>query len=130
MTSCGDGNITRKVLIIDLSDFENRKEEIAGQLHYAASEVGFVSFCTSDTPVALASYGHLSQIYTARHGTISHFMTRACLVQVDVSGCSFTSKDMASLRSSLTRHLQPVQTFRSNKVADLLSLTCQLHLVF
>ena len=43
MTSCGDGKITRKVLIIDLSDFEKRKEEIAGQLHYAASEVGFVS---------------------------------------------------------------------------------------
>lgn len=41
MTSCGDGKITRKVLIIDLSDFEKRKEEIAGQLHYAASEVGF-----------------------------------------------------------------------------------------
>ena len=44
MTSSGDGEITRRVLIIDLTNFEDRKEEISQQLHYAASEVGFVSF--------------------------------------------------------------------------------------
>ena len=41
--SIGTGEVSRKVLIADLSDFENRKQEIAEQLHYAASEVGFVS---------------------------------------------------------------------------------------
>jgi hypothetical protein len=41
--SAGNGDVSRKVLIVDISDFENRKHEIAKQLHYAASEVGFVS---------------------------------------------------------------------------------------
>ena len=43
MAVAGNGNASRKVLIIDLDDFENRKHEIAKQLHVGASEVGFVS---------------------------------------------------------------------------------------
>ena len=42
MASAGTGRIIRDVLIVDISDFETRKDEIAKQLHYAASEVGFV----------------------------------------------------------------------------------------
>lgn len=42
MTSLGTDSVSKKVLIIDLSDFENRKEEIAKQLDYGAKEVGFV----------------------------------------------------------------------------------------
>ena len=53
MTSCGDGKVTRKVLIIDLSEFEAMKEEIAGQLHYAASEVGFVTLLLSSDALQL-----------------------------------------------------------------------------
>ncbi len=41
MTSAGDGPVASKVLIVDISDFENRKHEIAEQLHSAAKDVGF-----------------------------------------------------------------------------------------
>lgn len=50
MTSSGDGKVTRKVLIIDLSDYENRKQDISEQLHFAASEVGFVSTSDRNSP--------------------------------------------------------------------------------
>ena len=43
MAVVGTGNASRKVMIIDLDNFENRKHEVAKQLHVAASEVGFVS---------------------------------------------------------------------------------------
>ena len=41
MTSVGEGPVASKVLIIDISDFENRKHEIAKQLYSAAKDVGF-----------------------------------------------------------------------------------------
>ena len=43
MAVAGNGNASRRVLIVDLDNFENRKHEVAKQLHIAASEVGFVS---------------------------------------------------------------------------------------
>ena len=41
MTSAGKGPVASKVLIVDISDFEHRKQEIAKQLHAAAKDVGF-----------------------------------------------------------------------------------------
>ena len=41
MTSAGEGPVASKVLIVDISDFENRKQEIAQQLYSAAKDVGF-----------------------------------------------------------------------------------------
>ena len=41
MTSAGDGPVTSKVLIIDISNFEERKKEIADQILHAARDVGF-----------------------------------------------------------------------------------------
>ncbi len=41
MTSAGDGDVITDVLIIDLSDFENRKHEIGHQLYHASHNVGF-----------------------------------------------------------------------------------------
>jgi len=41
MTSAGEGDVIRDVLIIDISDFENRKHEIGRQLYHASHNVGF-----------------------------------------------------------------------------------------
>ena len=41
MAASGEGPIKSKVLIISLSDFENRKHEIGQQLHDAAVNTGF-----------------------------------------------------------------------------------------
>jgi len=41
MTSAGEGDVIRDVLIVDISDFENRKHEIARQLYHASHNVGF-----------------------------------------------------------------------------------------
>lgn len=41
MTSAGAGPVASKVLIIDISDFESRKQEIAQQLYSTAKDVGF-----------------------------------------------------------------------------------------
>lgn len=62
MASLGDGKVSRKVLIIDISDFENRKREIAKQLHYGASEVGFFYIKGHGIPQDL-----IDRIFTAGH---------------------------------------------------------------
>jgi len=41
MTSAGEADVIRDVLIIDISDFENRKHEIGRQLYHASHNVGF-----------------------------------------------------------------------------------------
>lgn len=41
MAALGEGPVTSKVLIIDISDFENRKHEIGQQLYHASKDVGF-----------------------------------------------------------------------------------------
>ena len=41
MASAGASGVLRDVLIIDLDDFDNRKQEIGRQLHQAASRSGF-----------------------------------------------------------------------------------------
>lgn len=41
MASSGQGPVTKDVLIIDISDFENRKHEIGRQLYHASHNVGF-----------------------------------------------------------------------------------------
>lgn len=41
MAALGGGPVTSKVLIIDISDFENRKHEIGQQLYHASKDVGF-----------------------------------------------------------------------------------------
>lgn len=41
MASAGKGEVLRDVLIVDISRYEERKHEIAQQLHHAAAHVGF-----------------------------------------------------------------------------------------
>ena len=41
MTSAGEGDVIRDVLIVDISDFDNRKHEIGRQLYHASHNVGF-----------------------------------------------------------------------------------------
>ena len=41
MGSAGTDRVLRDVLVVDLSDFEKRKQDIAQQLHHAATKVGF-----------------------------------------------------------------------------------------
>lgn len=41
MAALGEGPVTSKVLIIDISDFENRKHDIGQQLYHASKDVGF-----------------------------------------------------------------------------------------
>ncbi|KAK9834460.1 hypothetical protein WJX74_002175 [Apatococcus lobatus] len=50
MASVGEGPVASKVLIVDISDFENRKQEIAEQLHSAAKDVGFFYIKGHDVP--------------------------------------------------------------------------------
>ncbi len=41
MSSAGEGRVTKDVLIIDISNFEERKHEIGRQLYHASHNVGF-----------------------------------------------------------------------------------------
>lgn len=52
MSAAGEGPVLRDVLIIDISDFENRKHEIGRQLYHASHNVGFFYIKGHGVPTA------------------------------------------------------------------------------
>ena len=105
-------SMVRKVLTVDISDFETRKDEIASQLISAARDVGFFYIAGTGDEQYLMEYVPLTSLYTGsfivtrargHHDRDQRGIARTLLASVnskDLSAEEMISLDMCSCKDA------------------------------